>query len=160
MVAYLGGEDLTGARAVPEESLPGPAGRVGPIPSMDGVCPEFVTSLLHRADSFPAVHSQKEQADHHCIEAPVFHPGDRVWLPTRNLPLSTLLVGPFKVLQRVTEVTYRLQIPSDYRISPFYFSLLRPVFPSPQAPTPSYSAHFLSVVSIQFRQLIFQQETE
>lgn len=34
-----------------------------------------------------AVHRQKEQADRHCIETPVFHLGDRVWLSITNLPL-------------------------------------------------------------------------
>lgn len=34
-----------------------------------------------------AVHCQKEQADHHRNETPVFHPGDRIWFSTRNLLL-------------------------------------------------------------------------
>nr|XP_046146453.1 uncharacterized protein LOC123989464 isoform X2 [Oncorhynchus gorbuscha] len=34
-----------------------------------------------------AVHRQMEQADCHRSENPVFHPGDCVWLSTRNLPL-------------------------------------------------------------------------
>ncbi|XP_042178656.1 adenylate cyclase type 1-like [Oncorhynchus tshawytscha] len=60
-----------------------------------------------------AVHHQKEQADRHCSETPVFHPGDRVWL---------------------NEVTYRLQLRSHYCISlPFHVSLLMPVVPGPLA---------------------------
>jgi hypothetical protein len=50
-----GGEDEPEAGEAPEESLSGPAGRVGPIPSMDGVRPEFATSLLHWADPFQCV---------------------------------------------------------------------------------------------------------
>ncbi|XP_029629123.1 uncharacterized protein LOC115206378 [Salmo trutta] len=64
-----------------------------------------------------SVHRQKEQADHHHSETPVFHPGDSIWLSTRNLPLhlpckklSPQFVGPFKVFQRVNEVTYRLVV--------------------------------------------------
>ncbi|KAM9541398.1 uncharacterized protein ACWYII_038972 [Salvelinus alpinus] len=34
-----------------------------------------------------ALRCQKDQVDRHCCEAPVFHPGDRIWLSTRNLPL-------------------------------------------------------------------------
>jgi hypothetical protein len=74
-----------------------------------------------------AVRRQKEQADLHRSEAPLFHPGVRIWLSTRNLPpqlpcekLSPRFVGPLKVLRRVSEVTYRLQLPSNYRISPFF----------------------------------------
>ena len=39
-------------------------------------------------------------------------------LPCRKL--SQWFVGPFKVLRRVNEVTYRLQLPANYRISPSF----------------------------------------
>ena len=86
-----------------------------------------------------AVHRQKEQANRHCSESPVFHPGDRVWFSTRNLPLrlcckklSPWFVETFKVLWRVNEVTYRLQLPSHFRISPsFHVSLFWPVATPP-----------------------------
>ena len=48
----------------------------------------------------------------------MFHPDDHVWLSTRNLlrrqpcrKPSPRFVGPFKVLRRVNEVTYRPQLP-------------------------------------------------
>jgi hypothetical protein len=76
----------------------------------------------------------------------MFHPGDRIWLSTRNLPLqlpckklSPLFVGLFKVLRRVNEVTYRLQLPSHYRINPRFMSLLRLVVPGPLAYTVPHS---------------------
>jgi hypothetical protein len=54
---------------------------------------------------------QKRSADQHRSEAPMFSPGDQVWLSTRNLPLrlpcwklGTQCVGPFKVLRRINEV--------------------------------------------------------
>uniref|UniRef100_A0A4W5LNA2 Chromo domain-containing protein n=1 Tax=Hucho hucho TaxID=62062 RepID=A0A4W5LNA2_9TELE len=86
-----------------------------------------------------AVRRQKESADRHRSEAPVFAPGDRVWLSTRNLPLrlpcrklGPRFVGPFKVLRRLNKVCYRLQLPPDYRINPsFHVSLLRPVVAGP-----------------------------
>ncbi|KAJ8016510.1 hypothetical protein DPEC_G00007980 [Dallia pectoralis] len=53
---------------------------------------------------------QKTSADRRRSEAPVYTPGDRVWLSTRNLPvrlpcrkLGPRFVGPFKVLRRVNE---------------------------------------------------------
>uniref|UniRef100_A0A673VS56 Gypsy retrotransposon integrase-like protein 1 n=1 Tax=Salmo trutta TaxID=8032 RepID=A0A673VS56_SALTR len=62
-----------------------------------------------------------------------------VWLSTQNLPLCVpcrklgpQCVGPFKVLRRINEVCYRLQLPSYYRINPsFHVSLLRPVVAGP-----------------------------
>ena len=82
-----------------------------------------------------AVRRQKAKADRNRSEAPV----DRVWLWTQNLPLrlpcrklGPRFVGPFKVLRRLNEVCYRLQLPPDYRINPsFHVSLLRPVVAGP-----------------------------
>uniref|UniRef100_A0A6Q2WYL3 Chromo domain-containing protein n=1 Tax=Esox lucius TaxID=8010 RepID=A0A6Q2WYL3_ESOLU len=86
-----------------------------------------------------AVRRQKASADRPRGEAPVYRPGDRVWLSSRDLPLrlpcrklAPRFVGPFKVLRRVNEVTYRLRLPPDYRINPsFHVSLLRPVVDGP-----------------------------
>ena len=88
-----------------------------------------------------AIRRQKEQADRRRSVAPIYQPGDRVWLSTKNLnlrmpcrKLSPRFVGPFKVLRSINEVSYRLQLPSHYRISPtFHVSLLRPVTPGPLA---------------------------
>ncbi|XP_049331039.1 uncharacterized protein LOC125804762 [Astyanax mexicanus] len=82
---------------------------------------------------------QKQQADRLRRETPLYSPGDRVWLSTRdfrqpdaNKKLSVKYIGPFKVIKRINEVTYRLDLPSHYRVCPsFHVSLLKPVIPGP-----------------------------
>ena len=48
-----GGEDQPRAGEVHKESLSGPAGGVGPVPSMGGIRLELTLTLLHWADSRP-----------------------------------------------------------------------------------------------------------
>ena len=81
---------------------------LSPFQCVPGYQPVLAWAVLH----------QKENADRHRSEAPVFAPGDRAWLSTRNLPLrlpcrklGPRFVGTFKFLRRVNKVCYRLQLP-------------------------------------------------
>ncbi len=69
---------------------------------------------------------------------PNYQPGQKVGLSTRDLQLrlpsrklTPRNVGPFKILKQINPVTYHLELPTNYRISPsFHVFLLKPVHPA------------------------------
>ncbi|KAK3540883.1 hypothetical protein QTP86_002978 [Hemibagrus guttatus] len=81
----------------------------------------------------------QHQANRRRRSAPTLHPGQRVWLSTKNIPLrmesrklSQRFIGPFKISRKVNPVTYRLYLPKSLKINPtFHVSLLKPVLSSP-----------------------------
>ncbi len=81
-----------------------------------------------------AIRRTREQADRRRRANPNYRPGQWVWLSTRDLrlrlpckKLSPRYVGPFRILREITPVSFRLALPSNYRISPtFHVSLLKP----------------------------------
>ncbi|KAL0149683.1 hypothetical protein M9458_055012, partial [Cirrhinus mrigala] len=89
-----------------------------------------------------AVRRHKIFADARRRAAPIYQPGDLVWLSTRDqrlrLPcrkLSPHYNGPFHILRQINEVTFQLQLPPRYRIHPtFHVSLLKPFSPSATDP--------------------------
>ncbi|KAI2646334.1 Transposon Tf2-9 polyprotein [Labeo rohita] len=74
-----------------------------------------------------AIRTQELQANRRRRPHPSYQPGQRVWLSTQDIKLrlpsrklSPRYVGPFKILRRINEVTYQLELPANYRISPSF----------------------------------------
>ncbi|KAG1925560.1 retrotransposable element [Pimephales promelas] len=77
------------------------------------------THLLH------AVRRQRLQANRHRRPNPEYTPDLRLRFPCKKL--SPRYVGPFQIVKQITPVSFRLALPSNYRISPtFHTSLLKP----------------------------------
>ncbi len=81
-----------------------------------------------------AVRRNQVQADRHRRRNPEYHVGQWVWLSARDLrlhlpcrKLSPRYVGPFQITRQITPVSFELNLPNHYRISPtFHVSLLKP----------------------------------
>ncbi len=92
-----------------------------------------------------AVRRHKDVADTRRSPTPVYRPGDKVWLSTRDLclrlpckKLSPRYIGPFTIQRQINEVTYRLTLPAQYRVHPaFHVSLLKPFSPPATGPMES-----------------------
>lgn len=77
----------------------------------------------------------KPQSPCTSLTCPEIQPGQWVWLSTRDLHLHLHLPChkvpgmwvPFKIIRQLTPVSYHLQLPANYCISPtFHVSLLKP----------------------------------
>lgn len=97
-------------------------------------CLKVLTELQDdtRASLELAAERMKTYYDKNVSDAPVFAPGDKVWLDTKNLKLkqpskklSAKRVGPYEVVERIGDLDYRLKLPKSLRVHPvFHVSLL------------------------------------
>ncbi len=72
-----------------------------------------------------AVRCHKHHADVQRATTPTYHPGQKVWLSTRDIrlrlpckKLSPRFIGPFPITRHVNPVMYELKLPSQNRIHP------------------------------------------
>ncbi len=126
------------------DSLPSSAYSVSSLPCFHGQGnhPTSLRSITGSEGVWDAAHHQLQQvvrrqrmaADVRRSASPEYQPGQRVWLSTRDIKLhlpsrklSPRFVGPFTILERINPVTYKLQLPTHYKIHPtFHVSLLEP----------------------------------
>jgi hypothetical protein len=79
------------------------------------------------------------QTDRNRLSAPIFQPGDKVWLFTRNLktrrPFKKLdwkNIGPFEIIEPIETRAYRLALPEIMKIHDiFHVNLLEPASTDP-----------------------------
>ena len=69
------------------------------------------------------------------MEAPEFKKNDKVWinssliLRNKNKKLKPRKLGPYKILEKVSPVSYRVELPKNIRIHPvIHVSELEPYF--------------------------------
>ena len=77
----------------------------------------------------------RRMADRRRAPAPVYQPGQMVWLSTKDLPLQVdsrklapRYIGPFRVVKIINPSAIRLKLPNSLKVHPtFHVSLLKPV---------------------------------
>ncbi|CDJ36377.1 uncharacterized protein EMH_0082110 [Eimeria mitis] len=124
-------------------------------PTLTPPMTKLFQQLCDRAQShiLKAKWQQKLYADAHRRDV-IFNPGDRIWISSRHLPgrnqcskFEPRFRGPFKVLERIGQVAYRIELPPTYTChNVFHVSQLIPDRPrDPQMQSKEAAVKWLPV---------------
>jgi len=94
---------------------------------------QIIKDLKHNLTK--AAETQKKYADMHRCKPPEFKTGDKVWLDSSlvlhkgNKKFKPRRLGPFKIIKRISELSYKLDLPQSMRIHPVvHVSCLEPYY--------------------------------
>ena len=98
-----------------------------------------------------AIQYQKEYVDKHRTDVS-FKEGEEVLLSTKNLKLknhnklNNPFCGPFKIVKKISEVAYELQLPTEMKIHPvFHISCLKKYITQTDRPSPQKNTTVLEI---------------
>ena len=99
---------------------------VSKAPSANELANEMAKVLEEtRRNIIEAQSRMKTEADKHCMEAPDYKVGDKVWLSTMNLrlthtskKLSERWIGPYVITKLVGNNAVELKLPQSMKIHP------------------------------------------